>query len=228
MRTNSDWLPGSKAAMVEMANNWGAKFAVHGQAWGVPDAAAANLASKASALQTLIATPAADRTPTITAQITAAKKALDVAMRDVKKRYFFVPPMTDADLISLGLKPKDTIHSAVPAPSLPVDGDLHYPGAGLVEIRNIRSVGEHPDARADYGVRIYYGILGEPTDRDKFVISAPPRTGEDLPHSVFTRQKKHRFDFSGCNGREIYFCMRFENSKGQAGPWGAVLRTYVP
>jgi len=45
MRTNSDWLPSSKAAMVEMANNWGAKFAVHGQTWGVPDAAAANLVS---------------------------------------------------------------------------------------------------------------------------------------------------------------------------------------
>jgi hypothetical protein len=138
------------------------------------------------------------------------------------------PNVSDVDRQAMGITVYDVIPTNVPPPKLPVDGDLYYPAAGLVEIRNIRPVGDHPDPRADYGVRIYYGILGEPDDKDRFRVSAPPKTGGDLPHSIFTRQKKHRFDFAGDNGKEVFFCMRFENSKGQAGPWGNVLKTYIP
>jgi len=46
----TDWLPSSKTAMVEMANYWGAKFAVHGDAWDVPNTVSVSLASKASEL----------------------------------------------------------------------------------------------------------------------------------------------------------------------------------
>jgi hypothetical protein len=35
-------------------------------------------------------------------------------MRFIKKHYFLSPPRTDADLISLGLKPVDTIRSPIP------------------------------------------------------------------------------------------------------------------
>jgi len=138
------------------------------------------------------------------------------------------PRISNAARETMGLTVYDVIPSNVPPPSQPVVGDMHYPAAGLVEIRNIRSVGDSADARAAYGVRIYYGILGEPSERDRYRVSSEPRTGEDLPHSVFTRQKKHRFDFTGDSGKAAFFCLRPENSKGQHGPWGQILKTYIP
>jgi len=42
------------------------------------------------------------------------------------------------------------------------------------------------------------------------------------------KPRRYRFDFAGENGRRVFFCMRFENSKGQAGLWGKVVSAFVP
>jgi len=138
------------------------------------------------------------------------------------------PPLTNDELIALGLKTKDGVRTNIGEPKIPVEGDFAYPAQGIIEITKIRGVGDSMDKNPDYGVRIYYGVSGEPTEKDKFRISHEPKTGSDLPHSVFTRRKKMRFDFSGDNGLAVYFCMRYENSKGQVGPWGKVLKTFIP
>ena len=52
--------------------------------------------------------------------------------------------------------------------------------------------------------------------------------GNNLPHSVFTRQKRYRFAFSEQGGKEVFFCMRYENSKGEAWPWGKIISAHVP
>jgi hypothetical protein len=56
------------------------------------------------------------------------------------------------------------------------------------------------DRCADYSVRIYYGVLGKVAAHDKFRLSEPPVTGDDLPHSVFTRKRSRLFDFTGNSG----------------------------
>jgi hypothetical protein len=49
----------------------------------------------------------------------------------------------------------------------------------------------------------------------------PRLTGDDLPHSRFTRRQKELFDFpADDSGKTVYFCVRFENAKGEPGPWG--------
>ena len=91
-------------------------------------------------------------------------------------------------------------------------------------------IGNDPP-EADWGVRIFWGILGEPTALDKFRLLAPPVTGNDLPHSVFTHRKKYRFDFEGDSGRTVWFCLRYENSKGGRegeGPFGPLFSAIIP
>jgi hypothetical protein len=138
------------------------------------------------------------------------------------------PFVSDADREKMGLTIYDTTPTTVAAPSAPCEADLKFPAAGLVELINIRAVGEPADRKAAYGARIYYGVMGEPDAKDKFRIEKPPLTGNDLPHSVFTRQKKYRFDFTGEGGKQVFFCLRYENSKGQPGPWGKILQAHVP
>jgi hypothetical protein len=80
-------------------------------------------------------------------------------------------------------------------------------------------------------VRIFWGILGEPTETDKFRLSAPPVTGRDFPHSTFTRRKNVRFDLEGDSGKTIYFCLRYENEKGGKdgeGPFGPIFSAIIP
>jgi hypothetical protein len=100
----------------------------------------------------------------------------------------------------------------------------------MVELRKIRPVAnlERPDPRSDYGVRIYYGFSGPANDRYPFRLDKPLKTGRVLPYSIFTRKQKERFDFDGESGNTVYFCLRYENSKGQAGPFGPVLQAVIP
>jgi hypothetical protein len=72
----------------------------------------------------------------------------------------------------------------------------------------IRPVGTFglPDPRSDYGVRIFYGLSGPPSEKFRFRVTEEPKSGRDLPYSIFTRRKKERFDFDGESGSK---CVAF-------------------
>jgi hypothetical protein len=53
------------------------------------------------------------------------------------------------------------------------------------------------------------------------------KTGEDLPHSAFTRRKKERFNFDGYSGKMVYFCLRWENPKGAGGHFGPIKQAVI-
>jgi hypothetical protein len=114
-------------------------------------------------------------------------------------------------------------------PAAQPEADIGYPGAGMVELNNIRAAGAGEDDPR--GVRVFWGVLGPATERDKFRLAAPPVRGEDLPHSAFTRRRYYRFSFDGDSGKTVYFCLRYENGKGGEkgeGPFGPVLSAVIP
>ena len=202
--------------------------------WGVPTIVIDELEELAQGADAALtaAKNEATRTPVATARCKTAFDALIAKMRDTKKRYFLTPPLVDADYVALGLKPHDTKPTPVPAPTAQVEADITFPGIHLVELKNIRAVaGIAPDSRSDYGVRIYYGFTGPATERRKFRVNEPPKSGNDLPDSVFTRRKKEFFDFDGESGNTVYFCLKYENAKGGKsgeGPFGPMLKAVVP
>jgi hypothetical protein len=55
-----------------------------------------------------------------------------------------------------------------------------------------------------------------------------PLTGDDLPHSMWLRRRRERLIFTGDSGKTVYFCIRYENSKGDVGPWGPIFFAVVP
>jgi hypothetical protein len=94
----------------------------------------------------------------------------------------------------------------------------------------VPGIGNDPP-EADYGVRIFWGIMGEASAKDKFRITAPPLVGDDLPHSTFTHRKKFRFDFEGDSGKTVWFALRYENAKGGKkgeGPFGPFFSAIIP
>jgi hypothetical protein len=141
------------------------------------------------------------------------KKAVKALIRPFVNQYLRFPPVTGEDRLAMGIPNHDTKPSRVPAPTSQAEADLVFPGIHLVELVKIRKVGNvSDDPRSDYGVSIHYGIMD--AVNSKWRITAPPATGEDLPHTVFTREKKLLLDLDGETGKTIYICLRYENQKG--------------
>jgi hypothetical protein len=90
------------------------------------------------------------------------------------------------------------------------------------------------DSRADYGYRVYYGVLPplqptveEATGPRRYLMKAAVQ-GVELPHSQFVRRKRELFVFPAeASGKTAYFSIRYENSKGRAGPWGPVFSAII-
>jgi len=186
------------------------------------------LTGLSDALSDLLLATAGQRTPAQNLARREAQAEATKALRAFVNQYLRFAPVTNVDRVEMGIPNRDTIPTTIPPPSIPVTGVLSFPAVGLVEVREIRALGDKSDTRAKHGVRIYYGILGTPSETNKFRIAEQPNTGDDLPHSVFTRRSRHRFDFAGERGREVFFCMRFENSKGETGPWGKIISGFIP
>jgi hypothetical protein len=91
MAVKTDWLPGKRTDQLAMAKNWSAILTAKGTQWQITRAMAA------------------ERNAVTTARCNEAFGGLTKLMRKIKSRKFFVPPLDDADLVSLGLKPKDLV-----------------------------------------------------------------------------------------------------------------------
>jgi hypothetical protein len=177
--------------------------------------------------------------PTTTPHTPGATAMRDEAWKETKailSRFIrlwlrgFPNQVTKEDLLNMGIPLLDTERTPVPPPEIQVEADIVFPGIHMVELRKIRPVSglDQPDPRSDYGVRIYYGLTGEADDAFPFRLDGPVKTAKVLPYSIFTRRKKERFDFDGESGSKVYFCLRYENSKGQSGPFGPVLSAVIP
>jgi hypothetical protein len=180
------------------------------------------------------------RTPVITAQCKAAFDALIAKMRYIKSHYFLTPPLTDADLVSLELKPKDTTHTPVPAPVNQPGIEINKWAPHTLGFRRFTAT-DLGGGESDYGIRVYYALveIGAVATSEKpsatrltaevYIISAPPQTPADLPNSFFTRRYNDLLELPPeASGKTCYLAARFENSKGQSGPWGTMIQAIIP
>jgi hypothetical protein len=213
-----------------MAKTWTTVLSTKGTAWGVVVAERGELNDLWTAAEEVLnQAMSSERTATITAKCVEAFDELTGFMRRLKRRFFHSPPLANSDYVSLLLSPPDVTPTPIPVPTAQVEADLTFPGIHLVELRKIRPVaGNPPRSLSDYGVRIFWGLTGKPSEKDKFRVTEPPTSGYDLPNSRFTRRQKELFNFDGERGNTVYFCMRYENQSGGEGPFGPILNAVVP
>ena len=219
--SSGDWLSSTRDGQLAMGKNWDRVVAENADVWSVPEEIRSKLSHAAIVAASENAVPANERNPVTNARLNTAFGELTAVMRDMKKRYFYNPPLTDADLLSLGLKPKDREPTPVSGPTGIAEASITFPGRLRLMVQIQRVEEAQQDARANYGCRIYYGVYaaGE----------TPPASGKDLRESLFTRKKKELFTFQPEEtGKTAYFSIRYENSKGIAGPWGPVGKAMIP
>jgi hypothetical protein len=135
-------------------------------------------------------------------------------------------------LANMGIAPIDNKPTPIPKPVNQVEADLTFPGIHMVKLMKIRSVaGSLPDPRSDYGVRIFIGLDGPPSEKYPVRFTKPPKKGREFTYSIFTRKKDALFDLEGESGNAVYFCLQYETPAGGEegkGPFGPILSAVVP
>ena len=220
MAQGKDWLPAQRASQLEMAQNWKANFATKATDWAVPaaDVTAFNgLITAADAA--LEATKGAGRGPVATAACKAAFAALTAKMRDIKDRYFKIPPLTNEDLTALGLPTKDKIPRHI-GPS------TSRPG---FEIK--------PQDVCRISIRIWDEATGEkkrPYGMNGAVVSygfgdAQLTSRKDLNQSTLITRSPYILTVDEEYERKVIsMAMCWQTESGERGPWSEIQTATIP
>jgi hypothetical protein len=190
--------------------------------WGIS-------AEEWTALQSLFATAeewlqkaqdVAERTHVVTVECGEAFRLLEDKMRDIKRRSFLVPPLTEGDLAALGLKSGDTTSTPAGAPTAQVMAETFLRGPGELGFR-IVYVSGNPHDKANAGYRVWYRVVGPG--------ETPPEKPEDLNKSFFTRRKRDFIEFDYADaGKTAYIAVQIESGSGKQGKYGPMVSAVVP
>jgi hypothetical protein len=231
------WLPGKRGEQLAMANKWIEILNAGTRDWGVPVVEITALdkfsVDAAAALAKAMST---ERSPVVTAQCNEAFDALTGKMMFIKSHYFLTPPFSPADFVLFGLKGPGEKAGRIPPPRGQAEADISRPGVHLLKLHLHPATGSDPDPYLeDYGYRIYWGVMPpggaamEAAIGPKRELARPPVSGKELPYSRFTHRKNEFFDFDQeDSGKTVYFCIQYENSKGDQGPWGPIFFAVIP
>jgi hypothetical protein len=204
-----------------MVKAWITIITTYLQQWGIAESVVQNLSALAAAAGSALdaAKNETSRTPVATARCKEAFDALTAAMRDVKRRYFLTPPLTDSDFVALGLSPPDGIHTPSGVPTAQATIETYLVGRHELGVKIVYVTGGPADP-ANKGYRIWYSVVGQG--------ETPPAGPDDLRKSSFTMRKKDLLQFDyGDSGKTAYFAVRIENG-GRQGPWGPLVSALIP
>jgi hypothetical protein len=190
--------------------------------FGIPDSALALLLTKQTDYETKYAVsedPATRTSATVLAR-QEARVAFEAALRPFYKAYLmYNPAVTDEDRRIMGLKVHDTKPTPVPRPA-------HEPGVSW-EVVAPATLDIHFRDKGESGNAKPYGIHGAETAWG--VLDADPEDWSDLPHSSFATHSPLHLTFSGHErGKKLFFALRWENTRGEKGPWTEIMNTIVP
>jgi hypothetical protein len=222
MAKKSDWMPGNRQEVINMAQNWVTILQrPESKTWGVPNKSLDELTQKTKAADVAldVVTNRETKTPVASEKCSMAMEALSNAMRDIKKRWFHDPPLDRSDLVSLGLKPKDPGSTKTGAPTGQVSVTTYLIGRSQLGIKIIYISGT-ADNPAHKAYRIWYNIVEQG--------ETPPTRPEELRKHFFTKRKKDVIEFtSDDSGKMVYFAVQIEN-EGKKGPWGPMTSAIIP
>jgi hypothetical protein len=156
--------------------------------------------------------PTATRTPLITFTKTNARKEYEKPLRLLVKNLESNPQVSDEDRRSMGI--------VIPSPKQPIPPPTRFPVATvdsstprIVKINYRDSEGlSKGKPYGVHGAEIKWGIL-----------DTPPVNVKDLTASGFDTRSPFSLEFEeDQRGKTLWFCVRWENTKGEKGPWGEI------
>ena len=235
---NSKWEPTNRAAKLKMANDWKDAFGskpyggtiTNQERWRVPPEMSEQLNGLINHITGMQLRPTSEQTANSKKDLSVKYEELTTLMREIKRMCFMTPPCTEGDYILLGLPIPDREPTSVEPPkSVP---EIIHSNSGKLKVRlDIKhEFGVDENRHADYGCKIKGCIVPRGSAPGPvspcgitYKTDGEPQHEYQLAWDTFTRKNKleltfHQDDFEG----RFYYCARFENSKGQGGPWSPV------
>ncbi|MDR2764841.1 MAG: hypothetical protein LBB90_07405 [Tannerella sp.] len=163
----------------------------------------------------------AERTPAKTAALKSAQNDFARVYRQLYNGYMKSNPLvTDEDLVEAGLPKRHTgghIPAPIPKGVIAATADTSKPGI----------LGFHYRDRGATGIAKPYGVHGAELVWE--ILDQPPADWSELTHSAFSTHTPAELVFKGDQrGKTLYFAMRWENTRGQKGPWNEIESVIIP
>jgi hypothetical protein len=163
----------------------------------------------------------ADRTPAKSAALNQIETEFRKVIRKLYTGYLKNNPLvTDEDLVSMGMPKRPSGGKTPPQPpSTLVEAtvDTSIPATIIIRYRDKNEKG-FAKPKGCHGVEIAWAILDE-----------PPLDWAQLTHSSFDTRTPAQLVFTGeQRGKTLYFAMRWENTRGEKGPWSDITGTIIP
>ncbi|EIP98128.1 hypothetical protein OpiT1DRAFT_02579 [Opitutaceae bacterium TAV1] len=167
------------------------------------------------------ATNPATRTKATIDTKNALREALEAEVRALVKRYLndANTNVTVADRDNLGLPIHKTTHTPVPIPA-------QYPDFFL-DTSILRQLTIHFHEHGKKSSAKPFGVHG--AEIAWAILDAPPGSVDDLIRSRFDTHSPFTLAFDESQrGKTVYFCLRWENTRGEKGPWSPIVSAIVP
>ena len=163
----------------------------------------------------------ATRTAVISVTMYEAERAFKSLYRKLYIGFLKNSPLvTDADLVAMGLPERGSGARTAPQPPVTVPAyEARMPSPGVVEI-HFRDAGAGRKAKPAriHGVEIAWAVLDN-----------TPVGWNELTHSSFDTRTPFRLTFEGDRrGKRVYFALRWENTRGEKGPWSNIGEAVIP
>jgi hypothetical protein len=187
-----------------------------------PEGEYQNLLEKSTAYAAALNTaldPATRSKATVQAKDHTKKVLKQDLQQDIKEFLSFNRAVSDEDRDLLGLPIPKSGRTPVPAPTTLPGLKVLLPAPAIIEFHFFDAVTE---ARAKpfgvHGIELAWAIL-----------DAPPAGWEDLIHSAFDTHSPYKMTFRyEERGKTFYFAARWENTRGEKGPWTQIDSAIVP
>jgi hypothetical protein len=191
--------------------------------WGVPDDRWKNLLALQSTYHTRYDTANNPATSTHAAikMRQEARKTYESALREIIKSYItYNLLVNDEDRIDMGLPIHDTKPTRV---EVPKDFPEHELDLSIIRrlIIYFFAAGMKRTSAKPYGIRgagLFWAILDH-----------APLSIDELIHSSFATRSPFLIDFvESDRGKRVYFCLVWENTRGEKGPWSEIVMAVIP
>lgn len=219
---NADFIPGADGKLVGWLKTLTAYATQKYDKWNVPktelNALTALVTAFSDALD-IVKNPVT-RTKVAVQVKNDARKAVKSKVRLFLKAYItYNPAVSDADRDAMELPIHKSGRTPVPVIHSVPFAEVVLPSQAVVEIhfRDSESAKKAKPAGA-HGVEIAWAIL-----------DVPPTDWKELSHSSFDTRTPYRLTFDGSErGKTVYFALRWENTRGEKGPWSAIESAIIP
>jgi hypothetical protein len=150
-----------------------------------------------------------------------ARKALEKAVRKFVKEYLtFNSNISDEERERIGLPVHKTGRTPAPVAKDAPDADVDTSRMGRLTIVFFERGSNHKKGKpaGQHGAEIVWTIS-----------DTPPTRWDELTHSSIDTNSPFTLDFENDQrGKTVYFALRWENTRGEKGPWSSIMNAIIP